>query len=81
MADVNTGSTSIPFGATLKIGYRVYGSSGPYTYLTYFPNYNELPYTFEVPTSGIWQIEYTTICPSCSGSGYSAPETYIITVT
>jgi len=79
--DVYTGSTAIPFGSTLKIGYRVYGSSGPYTYLSSFPSYNDLPYTFSLPTAGTWQVEYTTICPSCSGNGYSAPSTYVITLT
>ncbi len=80
MHDVNTGSTSISFGSTLQIGYRTYGSSGPFTYLGYFPSYNQLPYTFSLPLPGIWEIEYTEICPSCAGSKYSSPETTIVTV-
>jgi hypothetical protein len=80
MAFVTTGSTVISFGATLRIGYRTYGSSSPYTYLSYFPSYNELPYEFEL-SSGTWQVEYTTICPNCSGSVYSDPQTYVIVVT
>lgn len=79
--EVSTGSTAIEFGATLRIGYRVYGATTPYSYLTYFPGYNELPYTFSLPSAGIWEIEYTQICPSCSGSKYSDAETTIVTVT
>lgn len=80
MATVTTGTTSIPYGATLRIGYRVYGSANPYTYLTHFPNYNELPYAYTLST-GIWEVEYTTLCPSCSLPTYSAPETVVISVT
>jgi hypothetical protein len=79
--DVSTGSTAIEFGATLRIGYRVNGSSGPFTYLTPLPSYNDLPYTFSVPGVGVWEIEYTQICPSCSGSNYSEPQTAIVTIT
>lgn len=76
----NTGSTSIPFGATLRIGYRLYGSTDPYTYLSYYPSYNELPYSYSLPVGNI-QVEYTTICPSCSGSNYSPPQTTVLNVT
>jgi hypothetical protein len=79
MAAVNTGSTSIPYGATLRIGYRLYGSTVPYTYLSPLPNYNELPYTFTLD-SGTWQVEYSTVCPNCSGNMFSEPETIIISV-
>ena len=79
MASVSTGSTSINFGATLRIGYRTYGSTSPFTYLGYFPSYNELPYTFTL-SSGTWEIEYTQICPSCSIPNYSASSTTVITV-
>lgn len=80
MPDVSTGTTSINYGSTLRIGYRIYGSTSPYTYLGYFPNYNELPYTYTLPTSGTFQIEYTQICPSCSANKYSEPEITIVTV-
>jgi len=80
MPDVTTGSTTIPFGATLRIGYRTNGSTGAYTYLTYFPNYNQLPYIYSLPV-GVWQIEYSTICPSCSMPSYSEPQVTIVTLT
>lgn len=79
--ECNTGATSIEFGATLRIGYRIYGSGGPFGYLSHLPDYNELPYTFSLPSAGIWDIEYTQICPSCSGSNYSDPEVVTVAIT
>mgnify|MGYP003405103733 CR=1 len=79
MPSVSTGSTTIPYGSTLRIGYRPYGSTSPYTYLGSFPGYDSLPYTFTL-SSGTWQLEYTSICPNCSMPKYSSPETVIITV-
>lgn len=79
--EANTGSTTIEFGATLRIGYRVYGSTNPFTYLSSFPSYNDLPYTFSLPSNGIWEIEYTQICPSCSGSKYSEGQNAVVTIT
>lgn len=81
MATISTGSTSIEFGTTLRIGYRIYGATNSYVYLNYFPSYNELPYQFEIPAPGIWEIEYTQICPSCSGANYSNIETTVVTIT
>lgn len=80
MPDVNTGATSVEFGATLRIGYRVYGSLTPFVYSPYFPSYNELPYTFSVPSAGQWEIEYTQICSGCSGASYSDPTTTVVQV-
>lgn len=79
--EVNTGSTSIDFGADLKIGYRPNGSAGAFVYLTPLPNYNQLPYTFSLPSAGVWDIEYTQICASCSGSVYSEPQVVTVIVT
>lgn len=79
--EVSTGTTAISFGSVLRIGYRVYGSTGPYTYLTDFPTLNELPYTFSLPSANTWQIEYTELCQTCSGGTYSDPETAVVTVT
>lgn len=75
--DVSTGSTTIPYGTTLRIGYREYPSTGAYTYINYFPGWDELPYIFQVPSDGTWEIEYTTICPSCSMPEYSLAQTII----
>lgn len=80
MPYASTGSTSIDFGSSLRIGYRIYGSISPFTYLSYFPSSNELPYTFEVPIAGVWEFELTRLCPSCSGTGYSDPETFVQTI-
>lgn len=78
--EVSTGSTSIEYGASLRIGYRIYGSADPFTYVSHVPTYNELPYTFSLPTTGTWEISYTQICPSCAGSQFSTPETAVVTV-
>jgi hypothetical protein len=80
MPYISTESTSIEFGTSLRIGYRIYGSITPFNYLSYYPSYNELPYTFEVPSVGIWEIEYTQLCSSCSGTGYSDPQTTVVTL-
>jgi len=79
--EVSTGTTSISFGSVLKIGYKVYGSSGPYTYLTDYPTLNELPYQFSLPSANTWQLEYTELCQTCGGGKYSDPETVVVTVT
>ena len=73
MGLVNTGSTSINFGSSLRIGYRQAFSAGPFTYLSHFPSYDELPYNFNISPAGQYEIEYTEICPNCSGGIYSDP--------
>jgi len=78
--EVSTGTTSIAFGSVLKIGYRVYGSTGPYTYLTEYPTLNQLPYEFSLPSAGTWQLEYSELCQTCGGGRYSDPETVVVTV-
>lgn len=80
MPTICTGSTSVPFGASLKIGYRLNGSTNPYTYVAHTPTSNELPYNFFVPTSGDYQVEYSTLCVICTGSQFSDPETTYVTV-
>lgn len=81
MSNISTGSTSIAFGATLRIGYRVNGSSSAYTYITSYPSFNDLPYIYTISTPGVYEIEYTAICPSCSMPEYSASQTTIVTVS
>lgn len=66
---------SIPFNSSLRVGYRLAGSSGPYTYISSFPTYAESPYTLTVPLVTLYEIELSTMCPSCSGSVPS--DTYI----
>lgn len=79
--EMNTGSTAIKFGSTLGIGYRIYGSISGFTPHTHYPSYNELPYTFSLPSAGVWEIEYTEICPNCSGNKFSIPETAVVTIS
>lgn len=66
---------TIPFGSSIRIGYKVASSSDPYTYLNNYPSYNQSPYTFAVPL-GAYQVELTSICASCSGGLYSDPEVF-----
>lgn len=77
---ISTGSTSVTYGSSLRIGWRTYGSTSPFTYITHYPDYDELPYTFTLPNPGIYEIEYTQVCPSCSAPQYSASTNTIITL-
>jgi len=80
MPSISTYSTAIPFGSNLRIGYRAAYSVSGFAYINHHPSYDELPYTFDVPTSGMWEIEYTVLCPSCSGNTFSDPVTTLVTV-
>lgn len=77
---ISTGSTGVNQGASLRIGYRVAFSTGAFTYVNPYPTSDQLPYQFTVPGSGQWEIEYTQLCPSCSGDSYSNPVTVRVTV-
>ena len=73
-------TASIPYGATLRVGYRVTNSGNNFTYVNPFPTFNDLPYTFSVPdTAGTYDVELTVICPNCSLGTYSTP--VVITAT
>jgi hypothetical protein len=74
---LSTGSTSIPYGASLRIGYRPYGSTGPYTYISHLATYEELPYTYTL-ASGIWEVEYSATCQSCTPGNFSSPQTTVV---
>lgn len=72
---------TIAFNQKIRIGYRVWGSSGPYTYLNTFPGPGDSPYDLtSVLTTGDWDVEVTVICPNCSGNSYSSPTVTSITV-
>lgn len=79
MATISTGSTMIKFGSNLRIGYRLKDTSNPFTYLTARPTYDQLPYQFTL-TTGTWEVEYTELCPNCTGPVYSAPVTTTVVV-
>jgi len=70
---------TIPFGTSLRVGYRATGSSGPFTYIATYPAYDESPYTLSGIPSGLTDIELTTLCPSCSGG--LASSSYVFTAT
>lgn len=75
MPNISTGRTMIKFGSHLRIGYRPQGSAGPFIYLPQYFTQEQLPVTFTVPATGDWEIEYTEICPNCSGGIYSDSQT------
>lgn len=64
---------SIPFGASIRIGYRQLNTSGPFTYISGFPTYNDSPYTISGIPTGSYEVETTTICPNCGGGVFSDP--------
>jgi hypothetical protein len=71
---------SIPYGASLRIGYRVTNSGNAFTYLTNFVSFDALPYAFNVASvAGTYDVELTVICPNCSLGTYSIPT--VITAT
>lgn len=76
---VSTGTTTIDFGSRLRIGYKAYGSDGPFTYLTEIPTYDELPYVFSLP-AGVYNIQYAEVCPTCTLPSYSNAVETVVTV-
>jgi hypothetical protein len=79
MATVSTGSTTIQFGSNLRIGYRAQGSLSPFTYLLFYPAFNDLPYEFTLEI-GDWEVEYTEVCKSCENLKYSTPQVVNISI-
>lgn len=67
---------SIPFGASIRIGYRIASSSSPFTYLSSFPSYNQSPYTISGLPASNYEVELTTICPNCTGGVFADPAVY-----
>lgn len=72
MASITINYT-IPFGASVRIGYRIQASSTAFTYLTTFPTYNDSPYTISGLPVGNYEVELSTICPNCTGGVFSEP--------
>jgi len=67
---------TIPFGASVRIGYREQGSSSAFTYITNYPTYNESPYIISGISVGNYEVELTTICPNCGGGIFAEPVIY-----
>lgn len=75
MANITINYT-IPFGASIRIGYRIVASSSAFTYLTNFPTYNDSPYTITGLPANNYEVELTTICPNCTGGIFGEPQIY-----
>ncbi len=72
-------NAELEFGQSSRIGWKINGSAGPYTYLNSFPGPDDMPFTFILP-AGTYDIEVSTICPNCSGNIYSDPEVKTVVV-
>ncbi len=72
MAQITIQAT-IPFGSSLRVGYRLVASSDPFTYISDYLTSDDLPYDITSLASGLYEVELTTICPNCAGSTYSDP--------
>lgn len=72
---------TIPFGSSLRIGYKPQTSGGPYTYLPTYPSYNASPYTISGIALGAYDIEVSTVCQNCSGANFSDPVVFQATAT
>lgn len=75
MANITINYT-IPFGASVRIGYRIQASSSAFTYLTNYPTYNDSPYIIDGLPIGNYEVELTTICPNCTGGVFGEPQIY-----
>lgn len=64
---------TVDFGNSVRIGYRTFGSTGPYTYVMPFPDYSQTPYYVTGIPAGDYEVEVTSVCPNCAGSSYGQP--------
>jgi hypothetical protein len=64
---------AVAFGASVRIGYKLTSSTGDYTYLNFYPSYNQSPYTITGIPLGVYEVQINTICPTCSGGIFSDP--------
>lgn len=64
---------SIPYGSSIRIGYRLANTENPFVYINSFPTFEDSPYTITGISPGNYEVETTTICPNCSGGIFSDP--------
>jgi len=57
---------TIPSLTSIRIGYRISGSSTPFTYVAPNPTYLDSPYLIDGIPAGDYELELTTICSNCS---------------
>lgn len=75
MASITINYT-IPFGATIRVGYRIQNTSSTFFYVNPFPDYTQSPYIISGLPIGNYEVELTTICPNCSGGIFGQPVIY-----
>lgn len=66
----------IPFGTSIRIGYRVQNSLSPFTYVMPFPSYAQTPFYIQDLPLQQYEVELTSVCPNCSGANYGSPEIF-----
>ena len=69
---------TIPVGSYIKIGNRDFGTTGPFDYVPQNPFYNASPYTYQIESTLVQEIELTTVCGNCSNNGTSSNSIYIM---
>jgi hypothetical protein len=67
---------TVPFGASLRVGYRIISSSSPFTYLDNYLSQDDLPHDILDLPLGSYEVELTTVCPNCSGAKFGDPIIY-----
>lgn len=75
-------AVNVPYGTSIKVGYRVRSSGDAWTYFAYQPKYDDVfPYTFaENIPPGDYEVEITGICSSCSGDQFTSSQIIYPTV-
>lgn len=68
-----TVSSTVNYGASIRIGYRIKASSSPFTYVPDYPTQADMPYSICGLANGIYEVEIVQICPNCSGGIFSDP--------
>jgi hypothetical protein len=64
---------TIPFGSSLRVGYKIVGSLSDYTYVNFYPDYNSSPYIVGGLALGAYEVQLNTVCLNCAGSLFSDP--------
>jgi hypothetical protein len=64
---------TVPFGSAVRIGYKITASVGDYTYVNYYPSYNQSPYIVSGVPLGVYDVQLNTVCQTCSGGQFSDP--------
>lgn len=73
MARPLTINYTIPIGSYLRFGYRDFGSSDPFFIYPVNPFYNQSPFTIQIDSDNMQEVEMRTVCGSCPDGNISNP--------